>query len=88
MNISNNYIAVEKLEEPKQEGFQTVQVQDSSIFKGKVKFIPEAPIFMGNKQVAPGEIILFAKYSPNTHEVEHEGMKLKFVKSEDILAVL
>lgn len=88
MNISNNYIAVEKLEEPKQEGFQTVQVQDSSIFKGKVKFIPEAPIFMGNKQVAPGEIVLFAKYSPNTHEAEHEGMKLKFVKSEDILAVL
>lgn len=88
MNISNNYIAVEKLEEPTKGGFQTVEVQDSSIFKGKVKFVPEAPIFMGNKQVTIGDTILFAKYSPNTHDIEDEGLKLKFVKTEDVLAVL
>lgn len=88
MQISNLFIAVEKLEEPKQEGFQTVEVQDSSTFKGKVKFIPEAPVYIGNRQVAIGDIVLFAKYSPNTHDIEHEGLKLKFVSSQDVLAVL
>lgn len=88
MQISNNFIAVEKLEEPKQEGFQTVEVQDSSSFKGKVKFIPEAPIYMGNKPVTVGDVILFAKYSPNTHDIEYEGLKLKFVSTQDVLAVL
>lgn len=88
MQISNLYIAIEKLEESKTEGFQTVEVQDSSTFKGRVKFIPEAPIYMGNKQVTIGDTILFAKYSPNTHEVEYEGLKLKFVNQSDILAVL
>lgn len=88
MQVSNLFIAVEKLEEPKTEGFQTVEVQDSSSFKGKVKFIPEAPIYMGNKPVTIGDVILFAKYSPNTHEIEHEGLKLKFVSASDVLAVL
>lgn len=88
MQISNNYIAVEKLEEPEQEGFQTVKVQDSSIFKGKVKFIPEAPIYMGNQRITMGDTVLFAKYSPNTHDIDYEGLKLKFVKTEDILCVL
>lgn len=88
MFISNNYVCVEKPEEPVKEGFQTVDIQDSSTFKGKVKFIPEAPIYMGNKQVTIGDTILFAKYSPNTHDIEHGGLKLKFVSTGDILAVL
>ena len=87
MNISNNYIAVEKLEEPKQEGFQTVEVQDSSIFKGRVKFMGDG-FYIGNKIVEVGDVVIFAKYSPNTHDIEHEGLKLKFVKAEDVLAVL
>lgn len=88
MQISNSFIAVEKLEEPKQEGFQTVEIQDSSSFKGKVKFIPETPIYMGNQKITIGDTILFAKYSPNTHDIEHEGLKLKFVSAQDVLAVL
>lgn len=88
MQISNNYIVVEKLEEPLQEGFQTAILQDSSTFKGKVKFIPEIPVFMGNQRISIGDIVLFAKYSPNTHDIEHEGLKLKFVKTEDLLCVL
>lgn len=35
-----------------------------------------------------GSIILFAKYSPDTHEIEHEGVKYKFVAFDDILAIL
>lgn len=88
MNITNNYIVVEKYEEPLTDGFQAVKMQDSSSFKGKVVFIPEAPIFFGNKQLAIGDMVLFAKYSPNTHDIEHEGKILKFVKSEDLLAIL
>jgi co-chaperonin GroES (HSP10) len=38
--------------------------------------------------VAVGDTVLFAKYSPDTHEIEHEGKKYKVVEVSDILAVL
>lgn len=88
MQISNNYIAVDKLEEPKQEGFQTVEITDSSLFKGVITHIPEQPVYMGNTPLAVGDVILFAKYSPDTHEIEHDGKKLKFISTRDILAKL
>lgn len=88
MEISNNYVLVSKLEEKKEEGFQTVEVQDDFIYKGKVEKLPEAPVYMGNKAVTVGDVILFAKYSPDTHELEIEGVKKKFVSTRDILAVL
>lgn len=88
MQISNNYIALEKVEEEVKEGFQAVSVQDNTTYKGRVFLVGEAPIFMGNKQVAIGDIVLFAKYSPDTHDIEEDGKKLKFVKVTDILAVL
>lgn len=88
MQISNKYIAIEKVVEEEKEGFQAVQVQDSSTFKGRVIMIPECPVFMGNKQVAPGDIIYYAKNSPDTHEIEHDGKKIKFVAVADLLSVL
>lgn len=86
MQVSNNYVAVEKVEDEQKEGFQTVDVQDSSLFKGKITHIPEAPVFLGNQHLAVGDIILFSKYSPDTHEIEHEGKKYKFISTRDILA--
>ena len=90
MKISKDYIAVEKFEEPKTEGFQTVQVQDNSTFKGVVKYLPEQD--MGTSLQEPrlkvGDVVLFAKYSPDTHDIEEAGEKLKFVKLTDILAIL
>lgn len=88
MQVSNNYVAVEKVFEPEPEvgDFKTVDVTDESTFKGKIKYLPEAPVFMGNTHLAIGDIILFAKYSPDTHEVEHDGEILKFINTRDILA--
>ena len=88
MQISNKYIVVEKLQEEAKEGFKTVEVQDDYVYKGKVTHIPEAPVFMGNKQVTQGDTVLFTKYSPDTHEIDLEGKKVKFVSVSDILAVL
>lgn len=87
MNISNNYVCVERIEEPPKEGFQTVEVQDNFLYRAKVHILPEIPVFMGNRRLGVGEVVLFAKYSPDTHEIEHEGKKLKFVSIRDILAV-
>lgn len=84
MNISSNYIVVVKLEEEKKEGFQTVDIQDSSTFKGKVAIIPEVPVFVDNRRIGVGDTVLFAKYSPDTHDIQ----QMKFVKVTDLLAVL
>lgn len=88
MQVSNNYVAVEKVYEPEPEigDFKTVEVTDESTFKGKIKYLPEAPIALGNQHLAVGDIILFAKYSPDTHEVEDNGEILKFINTRDILA--
>lgn len=88
MKISIDRVVVERIEEEKKEGFEVVNVQDSFTYKGKVVNIPEAPVYMGNTPVQMGDVVLFAKYSPDSHELEIEGKKLKFVKVEDLLAVV
>lgn len=87
MKILGNRVLVSRLEEQKSEGFQTVEVQDSFVNKGKVEQIastelPESFVYK------VGDIILFAKYSPDTQEVEFEGKKMKVVSVDDILAIL
>ena len=88
MQISNNYVVVEKLENPPQEGFQTVEVTDPSLYKGRVAYLPEMPVYLGNSPLKIGDVVLFAKYSPDTHDIDHEGKKLKFVSTRDLLAAI
>lgn len=82
--ISSKYVVVEKVIEPPTEGFQEVKVQDSSVYKGRVVEIPDVPVYIGNRQIIIGDLVLFAKYSPDTHEIEGN----KFVRGEDLLKVL
>ena len=84
MKVSNSHIVVEKLEKEVQDGFQTVEVQDDFVFKGKVTLLPECPVFIGNEHIKLGDTVIFAKYSPDTHEIDGK----KFVSTKDILAVL
>lgn len=88
MRLSNKYIAVEPVVEEPKEGFTTVTVQDSFIYKGRVIGIPEAPVFLGNQRIAEGDVVLFAKYSPDTHEIEEEGKKIKYVAVADIIRAI
>lgn len=101
MKILGNRVLVSRIEEPKKDGFETVDVQDSFVYKGKVEQIGTPMLPDGGLVIsfAPaekdefrlynvGDTIYFAKYSPDTQEVEHEGKKFKVVKVEDIIAVL
>lgn len=88
MEINANYVVVQRVEEPAKEGFQAVEVQDSSVYKGKIIKLPGEPVHVCNKLLSIGDVVLFMKYSPDTVEIEHEGEKLKFVKRSDLLAVL
>ena len=84
MKILGNRVLLSKVEEDKKEGFDTVNVQDSFVYKGRVEQIGEVD---ANK-VCPSDIVLFAKYSPDTQEVEHDGKKMKVVNVSDIIAIL
>lgn len=88
MNVNSSYVLVEKVEEPKVEGFQKLEVQDNYLYKGRIVQLPEVPVFVDNHRLGVGEVVLFAKYSPDTHEQELDGKKLKFVLQRDLLAVL
>lgn len=86
MKILGNRILVSKVEdEVKDGGFQTVEVQDNFVNKGKVEQVPD---YTNIDWIKAGDVILFAKYSPDTQEIEHEGKKMKIVRIEDVLAVL
>lgn len=92
MKILGNRILVSKIIEPKKEGFQTVDVQDSFIYKGKVEQGEYVwPSYEGGpdpKRIGPGDVIQFKKYSPDTEEIEFDGKKMKIIKVEDVLAIL
>lgn len=89
MKISNNYVMVEKVVEEVKEGeFKVVEIQDSFVYKGKVKMKPDSqPIYIGDTPVAVGDIVWFAKYSPDTMEVDYEGDKVKLVAVKDLLMI-
>ena len=102
MKILGNRVLVSQVEKEVKEGFTTVDVQDDFVYKGRVAQVGvqigvpissytatthtlEGGEFM---EIKEGDIIIFAKYSPDTHEIEHEGKKYKSVLISDILAVL
>lgn len=88
MKILGNRILVSKVEDPTpKDGFQAVQVEDSFVYKGKVEQIgtEDAKVSAG---IDEGEIVLFAKYSPDTQEIDHEGRKMKVVSIDDVIAIL
>lgn len=102
MHIPNNRVVIEKVEEEVREGYREVKVQDSSTFKGRVIELPELKvtsisstnifptegIYIGQHKLEIGDILLFAQNSPDTHQITHEGKEIKFIKIDDILAVL
>ena len=90
---------VTKVEEIKKEGeFETVAVQDAFVYKGKIEqvgidmrdmiAVSAHATYVPPPMFNVGDVILFAKYSPDTHEIEHEGVKYKFISFEDILAIV
>lgn len=85
--ISNNYIKIEKIEEENKNGFQTVETQDSFVYKGRVIELPKESVDIGGHTLKIGDCIMFAKYSPDTHEVIQNNKPIKFVKITDILEV-
>ena len=70
-------------EEIKEGGFEAVKIQDSFVFKGKIELV-------GNDVTVAniGDIVLFAKYSPDTQEVDYNGQEAKIIITKDILAIL
>ncbi len=99
MRILGNRVLVSPIEKEVQEGFQTVEVQDSFVYKGKVeqigdeRYVYNTMLSSGSTMsqedsLVIGAIIIFAKYSPDTQEIEHEGKKYKAVRIEDIMLTL
>lgn len=81
-------VLVSKVEEPKAEGFTTVNVMDSFIYKGKIEQLGDGFTNTIPAKLNVGDTVLFAKYSPDTQEVELNGEKMKVVVYADIIGVL
>jgi co-chaperonin GroES (HSP10) len=89
MKILGNRVLVSRIEDETKEGFTTVDIQDSFIYKGRVEQIggETGTVWTGTNMGSPylevGKIVYFAKYSPHTQDLE--GMKV--IRMEDIIAV-
>lgn len=88
MRLSDEYVEVEPVEKEVKEGYQPVEVQDNFTYKGKVTVLPTRPVYMGNEPLEIGDVILFAKYSPDTHDIGEDNKKVKLVMVKNILKVL
>lgn len=93
MIVLGNRILVSKVEEEKKEGFQTVEVQDSFLYKGKVEQVGSdnyagTGYTTDQSRLQPGVVVLFTKYSPHTQSITHEGVDYKVIRMEDVIAVL
>ncbi len=83
--IADNRVVVEAVEKEAKEGFTAVEVQDDFVYKGRIVELPDGVITsFGGQTLEIGDVILFAKGSPDTHEVG----KQKFILTSDILKVL
>lgn len=83
--LNDNYILVAKLPKEKTEGFEAVEVEDSSVYSGIVVKLPKRPVYMGNEHVKLGDKVIFAKYSPDTHLITRDGEELKYINTNDLL---
>lgn len=94
MKILGYRVLVSKVEEPAAEGFSTVDVQDSFVYKGRIEILGSDLLHEGKHfrdepiGLSVGDVIQFAKYSPDTQDIKHDGKDMKIVKFEDILAVI
>lgn len=76
---SEKYLLIKKcVEKPKEvNGFVQVEVHDSFVYRGEV---------VSGDDTLIGKVVIFAKYSPDTHEVDVEGEKMKLVLKNDVIA--
>lgn len=104
MKIIGDRVLVERVEKEQSDGFETVDVLDDFVCKGRIVQVGE-PIHRGwgmtvtvatglgqgdpeKDDLAVGNVILFAKFSPDTQEVKVDGKELKTVATSDIIAIL
>ena len=83
IKILGDRVLVSKLDEVKEEGFQTVDVKDTSFSQGKVVAISEDNCSEFTENLL-NKTIVFVKHSPDTHDYED----MKIISVEDILGVL
>lgn len=101
MKIIGERVLVERIEKEDKEGFQTVDVLDEFVSRGRIVQVGEPLVrtamtftYTGGvvsdvkDDLAPGNVVLFAKFSPDTQEVKVDGKDMKVVAISDIIAIL
>lgn len=89
MKLLGNRVLVKR--EPKAEvsGFEQVQAVDDFVGKGSIVMLGhEVDEFSVTPMFEVGQVIVFAKFSPDTRTIEHEGEEMKSVLVSDIIAIL
>ena len=84
MRVLGNRVLLERVAKEETSGFETVDVLDDFVSKGKIAQVGGGVV----GEFAIGMVVLFAKFSPDTQEVKVEGRDMKAVKVEDIIAIL
>ena len=64
MKILGNRVLVSRVEEEKKDGFQTVEIQDSFTFEGKVEQMGDISAYSRADGLIEGAIVMFAIAPP------------------------
>lgn len=102
MKIIGDRVMLERIEKEATGGFEAVEVINDFVSRGRVvqvgspitrgyvqgmtmaSFSPSTPV---KDDLAEGNIVLFAKFSPDTQEVKIDGTDYKVVALSDIIAI-
>lgn len=89
MRLLGNRVLVKREPKVESSGFEQVQAVDDFVGRGivvmlgdEVDAVSAAPTF------EVGQTVVFAKFSPDTRTIEHEGEEMKSVLVSDIIAIL
>ena len=100
MKIIGERVLLERIEREAKDGFETVDVLDEFVSKGRIvavgselhrgfgSSVPSNYETEGQSDLAVGNTVLFAKFSPDTQELKLDGKDMKIVAIPDIIAVL
>lgn len=89
MKLLGNRVLVKRVPKPEASGFAEVKAVDDFVGSGVIVMRgDEVDSVRDDRDLEIGTTIVFAKFSPDTRTIEHEGEEMKSVLVSDIIATL
>lgn len=89
MKLLGNRVLVKRIPAPESSGFAEVKAVDDFVGEGVIVMLgDEVDTASADRKLSEGMAVSFAKFSPDTRTIEHDGEEMKAVIVPDLIAIL